>query len=280
MKIAISGASGFIGTHLTHYLQQHCHEVIPLSRRDFAHGAEDQLAWLVAECDGVVNLAGAPVDRRWTKAYREELWTSRVEVTRRLVEAVARSENTCVFLSASAVGCYPSVGCYDELTTERGTGFLARLCEAWEAQARQTNVRCVITRFGVVLGPDGGAFARLVRPAKAGAAIVPGGGSQSFSWIDVADLVRAVEYLLTHRKAAGVYNLVAPERTSMGEFTRAVAKHFRSRITLHVPAFALRMKMGEGASVLLDGPCAIPRRLQEAGFRFESPAAKDFLGRI
>lgn len=280
MKIAISGASGFIGTHLTHYLREHGHEVIPLSRRDFAPGAEDQLAWLVAECEGVVNLAGAPIDRRWTEACKKELWTSRVEVTRRLAEAVDRSEKTRVFLSASAVGCYPSVGCYDELSSERGTGFLARLCEAWETQARQVKVRCVITRFGVVLGADGGAFARLARPAKAGAAIVPGSGLQSFSWIDIADLVRAVEYLLTHRKAEGVYNLVAPERGSMREFIRAVAERFRSSVTLHVPAFVLRMKLGEGASALLDGQCVLPRRLQEAGFRFESPAAKDFLRRI
>lgn len=280
MKIAISGATGFIGTHLTTHLQRLGHEVVPLARQDFAAGAEDRLAWLVAECEGVVNLAGAPIDRRWSKAYRQEMWTSRVEVTQRLVEAVNRSEKTRVFVSTSAVGRYPSVGCYDEESGELGPGFLARLCEAWEAEARRVRVRCVVTRFGVVLSADGGAFPRLARPARAGVAVVPGSGSQSFSWIDIADLVRAEEFLLCDDRLEGVFNLSAPENSSMREFMRAVAQRFHSRITLHAPAFALRLKMGEAASVLLDGQCALPRRLLEAGFRFDSPTKEDFLRRL
>lgn len=280
MKIAISGATGFIGSHLTAYLEKKGHEVVPLGRADFAEERRDRLAYLVAECDAVVNLAGAPIDRRWSPEYKEELLASRVETTRRLVDAVNRSERTRTFVSASAVGCYPPVGCYDESSAERGSGFLARLCERWEAEARRVRVRCVITRFGVVLAGDGGAFARLVRPTAWGLAVVPGGGSQPFSWIDIADLVRAELFLIQHDRLDGVFNFAAPENTSLREFVRAVGRHRRARITATVPAFAVRMALGERASALLDGACAVPQRLQQAGFRFCSPSVSEFLRRL
>lgn len=280
MKIAISGATGFIGRHLTDYLEGRGHAVTALGREDFTDEERDRLAYLVAECDAVVNLAGAPIDRRWTDAYRRELISSRVDVTRRLVEAVGRSERTKTFVSASAVGCYPSVGCYDEFSLERGQGLLAELCERWEAQARQVAVRCVITRFGVVLSDGGGAFPRLARSARSGVAAVPGGGSQPFSWIDLRDLMRAVEFLIEHPELDGVFNLTAPGMCSLREFIRAVGRRYGARLTVTVPAFAVRWALGEGSSVVLGGQCAVPLRLLGAGFRFESPTVADFLRSI
>lgn len=280
MKIAISGATGFVGRHLTAYLLKKGHEVVPLGRADFAEEVRDRLAYLVAECDAVINLAGAPIDRRWSRKYKEELVASRVETTRRLVDAVNRSEKTRTFVSTSAVGCYPPVGCYDDYSAERGSGFLARLCEQWEAEALRVRVRCVITRFGVVLAGDGGAFARLVRPAAYGLAVVPGGGSQPFTWIGMNDLVRAELFLILHDELEGVFNFAAPENTSLREFVRAVGRHYRARVTATVPAFAVRLAMGEGASALLDGACALPQRLQQAGFRFCAPTVSEFLRRL
>ncbi|WP_418983786.1 TIGR01777 family oxidoreductase [Alistipes sp.] len=280
MKIAISGASGFIGSHLSAYLTEKGHEVVALGRADFTDEERDRLAYLVAECDAVVNLAGAPIDRRWSRAYREELVASRVEVTRRLVEAVGRSERTRTFLSASAVGCYPTVGCYDEFSPERGQGLLAELCERWETEARKVGVRCVIARFGVVLSDDGGAFPRLARSARYGVAAVPGGGSQPFSWIDLRDLVRAAEFLILHKELDGVFNFTAPGMGSLREFIRAVGRHYGTRFSVVVPAFAIKWALGEASSVVLGGQCAVPLRLLGAGFRFESPTVGDFLQRI
>lgn len=280
MKIAISGATGFIGSHLSAYLEEKGHEVVALGRADFTDEERDRLAYLVAECDAVVNLAGAPIDRRWSRAYKEELIDSRVDVTRRLVEAVGRSEHTKTFLSASAVGRYPSVGCYDEFSPERGQGLLAELCERWEAEARRVGVRCVIARFGVVLADDGGAFPRLARSTRYGVAAVPGGGSQPFSWIDLRDLVRAVEFLITRPKLDGVFNFTAPGMCSLKEFMQAVARRYRARLTVVVPGFAVKLALGEASSVLLKGQCAVPLRLLGAGFRFESPTVGDFLRRI
>lgn len=280
MKIAISGASGFIGTHLTNHLRTGGHEVVALGRADFAEEVRDRLAYLVAECDAVVNLAGAPIDRRWSREYKEELISSRVETTRRLVDAVNRSERTKTFISASAVGCYPSVGCYDEYSEEQGTGFLAELCDRWEAEARRVRVRCAITRFGVVLGADGGAFPALAAPVRHGVAVVPGGGSQSFSWIGITDHMRALEFLLVHGDLDGVFNFTTPESISLREFVRALAKYYRTRLIVTAPAFALRMLRGEAASVVLDGKCAVPLRLLEAGFRFEAPTVEKFLEQL
>lgn len=279
LRIAVSGASGFVGKHLTAYLETRGHRIVPLGRADFAESERDRLAERVAACDAVVNLAGAPIDRRWTPAYREELMSSRIDTTRRLVAALGGNGRTRTLLSASAVGWYPSVGCYDEYSTERGRGFLADLCRAWEAEAQRAPVRCAVMRFGVVLAADGGAFPRLARPAKAGLGVVAG-GSQSFSWIDIADLVRAVEFLLLRPWLKGVFNFAAPEKSSMREFVRAVAKHYRTRLTLSVPSFAVRLALGEAASFLLQGQCVEPFRLTDAGFRFESPAVADFLRKL
>ena len=280
MKIAISGASGFVGGHLSAYLQERGHEVAALARSDFAEDSAERLARIISECDAVVNLAGAPIDRRWSETYKKELLSSRIDVTRRLVAAIGRSERTRVLVSASAVGYYPAAGCHDETEQGRGSDFLARLCQAWETEARKVRVRCAITRFGVVLSPDGGAFPRLARPARWGMAVVPGGGSQPFAWIAIEDLVRAEEFLLMNDHLEGVFNFTAPESISMRELVRAAAKRYRSLLTVHVPGFALRLALGGSARTLLEGQCAVPRRLLEAGFGFETPALSDFIKRL
>lgn len=277
MKIAISGASGFVGMHLSDYLRSQGHEIVPLGRAELADGAQKRLAELVAPCDAVINLAGAPIDHRWTRRYKNELWESRIATTRRLVGAVNAGSCVKTFISTSAVGAYPSVGCYDESDDVRGNGFLARLCEMWEAEAEQVDARCAITRFGVVLAGDGGAFQKLARPAQRGVAVIPGSGAQAFSWIALDDLVRAEEFLLSNTGLSGVFNLVAPGTTTMRGVVEAAAAHYRSWLTVRIPSFAVRWAMGEAAGFILDGPCVRPHRLLGAGFRFEVPTIGDFL---
>lgn len=282
MKVAISGASGFVGTRLSEYLKKCGYEVVPLGRADFRPEAKGQLLRKVADCRGMINLAGAPIDRRWSDKYKRELIGSRTDVTRRLAEAVNLSPMTEVFISASAVGCYPSVGCYDEYSAARGTGFLAQLCADWEAETRRIKpqVRVAITRFGVVLDGEGGAFPRMARPARMGVAARPGSGLQPFSWIDIADLVRAEVFLLERHNMEGVFNFAAPQRLTQREFADAVAAHYKARMTVTVPAFVFRMLYGEAADFLLHGQCAVPARLSEVGFRFHSPDIETFLKRL
>lgn len=280
MKIAISGASGFVGSHLSEHLRAAGHDIVPLGRADLADGAQERLAGLIAACDAVVNLAGAPIDHRWTTSYKKELFASRIDTTRRLVDAVNLSPRTTTFISTSAVGLYPASGCHDEGSPEHGEGLLADLCTAWEAEAERVDARCVITRFGVVFASDGGAFPKLARPARMGVAVVSGAGKQTFAWIALHDLVRAHEFLLTHPELNGIFNFTAPVQTSLRELVRATAAHYRAHLTVHVPAFAVRLALGEAAAMVLGGQCVEPRRLLSAGFRFEIPDVAEFLRRL
>lgn len=277
MKIAISGASGFVGTHLWAYLQRQGHSIVPLGRDDLADGAQTHLGELLDGCDAVINLAGAPIDRRWSRTYKETLFASRVDTTRRLVEAVNSCASIQTFISTSAVGYYPSVGCYDEDTDEPGTGFLAHLCALWEDEARKVGVRCVITRFGVVLSPDGGAFPRLMRPIRSGLAVIPGSGAQPFAWVALEDLLRAEEYLLTRPELSGVFNFTAPDSITMRELVQGAAVRCHARLRVRIPSWMIRLAMGESAAVLLDGQCAEPKRLLQSGFEFSVPTIRDFL---
>lgn len=281
-KVAVSGATGFIGTNLRKYLEARGYGVVALSRGLFADGREEDLWHTVSSCSTIINLAGSPIDRRWSDRYKKELSGSRVGVTHKLVEAVNRSPETKLFISASAVGYYPSVGCYDEENAVKGNGFLSDLCAGWEAEARQvaSGVRLVITRFGVVLAPRGGAFEWMARPSRMGIAAVVGDGRQLFPWIDIEDLVRGMEYLMENPELTGVFNFVAPGRITMGGFMREVARHYRSLAVIPVPAFVLRIVLGEASEFLTEGQCVLPSRLLDAGFCFSSPRTEQFLARL
>lgn len=280
MRIAISGASGFVGAHLSAYLRHRGHEVVSLGRADLVAGAEERLVQLIAPCDAVVNLAGAPINHRWSPQYKEELWASRVDTTHRLVEAVNHNPGVGTFISTSAVGIYPAAGCCDEIDGARGYSFLAGLCARWEEEARKVQTRCVITRFGVVLAPDGGAFPVLSRSARMRIATIAGHGRHALSWIALEDLLRAEEFLLTHPDVVGVFNLTAPQRLTMRDFIHAVAHHYGAWLTIPIPAMAIRLVLGEAADIALEGQCAVPRRLLDAGFGFETPTVDDFLQRL
>ena len=138
MNIAISGASGFIGKHLTEYLTEAGHRVIPLGRPMFREGTSGHLIQALSHCDVIINLAGAPISKRWTPEYKKELYDSRIKVTHCIIRAMdAVKTKPRLMISASAVGYYPEEGTFDEYTNTRGSGFLAELCHAWEKEARR-----------------------------------------------------------------------------------------------------------------------------------------------
>lgn len=283
LKVAVSGAAGYIGSRLGEHLLREGYAVVPLTRTDLAEGAAIRLRHALAGCGAVVNLAGERIDRRWSTSYKQRLYGSRVETTLRLAEAVNAMETPPrVFVSASAVGYYPDEGCYDEYDAVKGHGFLSDLCEAWERAASTVDprVRLVVTRFGVVLGAGARAFRKMTLPFRMGVAARIGDGRQPFSWIGERDLVRAIAFLLSEESVSGPVNLVSPQRLDNAALTRELARYYGDRVRTTVPRSLFRLLYGEASSVLTSGQCAVPAKLAAAGFVFETPAIGDLLFRL
>jgi len=279
MKVLLTGATGFVGTHLARRLAAAGHEVLPVSRRPIkGSGAafdwsEDSLRRGVASADAIVHLAGENIfARRWSAAQKQRLWTSRVETTRRLAILAAECGTRC-FLSTSAVGVYgPNE--LDELdeSSPRGTDFLAELCRDWEEAtdvALEAGVRTCIVRAGVVLGRGGGALARMLTPFKLGIGGPVGDGRQWFSWVHLDDLASLYLFLLEHEACSGFFNGTSPLPVTMRDFARGLGRALHRPAVLPLPGVVLRLALGEVSEVLLTGQRALPRRALAAGFEFE-----------
>jgi hypothetical protein len=283
MRIAISGASGLIGSALVRSLQEDDHSVLRLVRR--APRAEGEAGWDPAarrldpsaldDVDAVVNLSGAGVgDRRWTAAYKRKLVASRLDTTETLAAAMAGAEpRPRVLLSASGVNWYGDTGTtvVDE-TAPKGTGFLAELVREWEgatAVAKAAGVRVVHLRTGPVLSPSGGLLAPVIPLFKAGLGGRLGSGEQYLPWISLADEVAAIRFLLEAGDITGAVNLTAPAPVTNAEFTKVLADVLHRPAVLPVPAFALRIALDgfadEGALISLR---VVPRVLLDHGFTF------------
>ena len=277
MRILLTGGTGFIGAKLAAALEQRGDEVVIVSRRP-AGGALvgwDGIESEVERADAVVHLAGEPVAAsRWTPERLERIRASRVETTTRLARAIASAASKPgAFVSASAVGLYgmrrDAVLCDER--TPAGDDVLARVCVAWEAAAepaKAAGVRVVHPRIGVVLG-RGGALAKMAGAFRWFVGGPIGDGTQWTSWIHVDDAVRALLLLLDARELSGAVNLVAPAPATMNDLARALGRALGRPSAMRVPAFALRLALGNGlAELLLTGQRVAPRRLEAAGFAF------------
>ncbi|MEP7353889.1 MAG: TIGR01777 family oxidoreductase [Acidobacteriota bacterium] len=276
MKIAITGASGFVGQAVSAHLRRAGHEVFSISIR----GAISPTQF--AGCEAVIHLAGEPVAQRWTAAARERIRSSRVDGTRKLVEALEQAAKNGrppqAMVSASAVGYYGSRG--DDVLLESepaDKGFLGQVAEAWEQEAMGAEVlgtRVTRVRFGVVLGrtsegKPGGALQKMLLPFKLGLGGKLGSGDQWISWIHLRDLVRMIEFLILESTVRGVFNGVAPNAVTNREFTRALAEAVHRPAIIPVPAFALKLAVGEMSEILLGSQRAVPDAALRAGFTFE-----------
>lgn len=280
MRVVVAGSSGFIGGHLIRALEARGDGVVTLVRRPPRGAAEH--AWdpsagvlpmaALRGADAVINLCGAGVgDRRWTRARRALLRSSRLAPTTLLAGGCGRA-GVPVLLSASAVGIYGDRG--EAIVTEEsdpGTGFLSRLCVDWEAAARADGVRVTSLRTGLVLGPDGGMLPRLARLTRFGLGGRLGSGRQWWPWISVADHVAATIFLLDHT-VPGPVNLTAPQPVTNAEFTQALGRVLRRPTPWTVPGIALRAVLGGFAGEILGGQRALPAALEQAGFRFLHPS--------
>ncbi len=288
MKVLLTGATGFVGSRLTQKLTAAGHTVLPVSRS--LAGAYDWsdagLARGVAEADAVVNLAGENLfEKRWTASQKGRLHASRVAPTKRLAELVAARRPVC-FISASAIGFYGSNET-DALTETAppGSDFLATLCREWESAteaAASAGVRTVIVRLGVVLGARGGALAKMLLPFRLGLGGPLGSGRQWFSWIHLEDVTALLLFLLENNACVGAHNATAPNPVTMKELAKALGRALHRPAVMPVPAFALRLALGEGASAVLTGQKVLPARAAAAGFQFRfgdvDAALTDILG--
>ncbi len=266
MNVAITGASGFVGRALSERLRASGHNVTAISLRT------QPPPEVFAGCQAVVNLAGEPVAQRWTAAARERISKSRIQGTRSLVAAL-RQHPPAVLVSASAIGYYGLHG--DEILTEDSppsSDFLGQLAVGWEQEAHaaeQFGVRVVTPRIGVVLGPGGGALAKMLLPFRLGLGGRLGTGEQWMSWIALDDLVSLVEFAITDAALSGAVNAVAPNPVTNAVFTRALAAAVHRPAIFPVPAFALKILFGEMSGMLLGGQRVIPQAALRAGFQFQ-----------
>lgn len=271
-KIAMSGATGFVGTNLVPACKARGWDVIPLGRDDFNLPPGD-LAMRMSGADTVVNLAGAPVISKWTKEYKKVLYDSRILVTRQLVDACeAMGERPKLFISTSAVGYYASGRSHTEDDFRKADDFLGDLAQDWEHEALRAKglgIRVVIFRFGIILGKNGGALQQMLTPFKLGMGGTVGDGSQGFSWVHMKDVVRAIVSAVEDTGFEGIYNLTAPNPTTNKGLTKALADALGRPALLRVPKFVLQLQFGEGAQALTGGQQVIPKRLLEKGFTFE-----------
>jgi uncharacterized protein (TIGR01777 family) len=284
MKIAASGASGFIGSTLVPALREAGHEVVRLVRR--TPETADELRWdpaagtidasALAGVDGIVNLNGATIERRWTAARKREILESRVSSTSLLARTAADLDpRPAVLVCAGGVGIYGDRG--DEILTEEselGSDFLAEVARAWEAAAepaRTAGIRVVNFRHGLVLSRDGGALGRMLTPFKLGVGGPLGDGKHWWSWVSMDDLVAAYRFVL-EGDLAGPVNLGSPNPVTNREFVKSFGRALHRPTVLPVPTFVLKAMFGEMAeAVLLASQRMLPARLLDAGFTFSHP---------
>jgi uncharacterized protein len=288
MKIFITGGSGFVGTNLAFCLLENGHSVIAVGTSS-AHKViqHDRFHYISADTtikgdwqdeiksvDAVINLAGKNIFKRWTDTYKDQIYTSRILTTRNLVESIADRKDI-IFCSTSAVGYYGDRS--DEVLKEDalpGDDFAAKVCRDWEKEAFQAQakgVRVAAMRFGVVLGKNGGALAKMVPTFKSFAGGPLGSGLQWFPWIHMDDLIDAIIFILENPDLKGPVNFCSPNPVRNREFAGALGQVLSRPSVMRTPAFMIRLIMGEMGNSLMSSQRAIPDKLLKQGFKFQYP---------
>lgn len=285
--VLVTGATGFIGRRLCRRLLADGNSIVALTRD--AHHARSLFGSMVRvvtsldaiqaseHIDIVVNLAGAPIlARPWSAARRAELLDSRLSVTNRITELIARLEHKPeVLINASAIGYYGVRG--EEEITEAARGqpiFQSHLCQAWELAAQaaeQYDVRVCRLRFGIVLGTSGGALPGLIRPARMRMRVVLGSGQQWQSWVHIDDLLDLLWFCIKQDDMHGGINVTSPQPVRQREFAETLAAQFGRSIPVRVPAAVMRAALGEMSQLLLEGQKVLPTKALNAGFAFRYP---------
>ncbi|MEL6495781.1 MAG: TIGR01777 family oxidoreductase [Cyanobacteria bacterium J06623_7] len=303
MKIAITGATGLVGSRLVTQLSQAGHNILVFTRNPskaqqvfppasfsnleiVSYTPQESGTWQqsVSGCDAVINLAGEPIAERWSPSQKQAIMESRQIGTRKLVEAIAMAEEKPqVLVSGSAIGYYGTseTAAFDE-TSGVGTDFLAQVCQNWEQEAQKVTeqgVRLVILRIGIVLA-NGGALGKMIGPFKMFAGGPIGSGKQWFSWIHRDDLVNLICKAVEDSSMSGTYNATAPNPVRMGKLCQTLGEVMNRPSWLPVPDFVLEVLLGDGAIVVLEGQQVLPKQTQSTGFDYQYPELKPALAEI
>ncbi|MEA2459802.1 MAG: uncharacterized protein QOC95_2774 [Thermoleophilaceae bacterium] len=293
MKVAVTGATGVIGTAVVRALLDRGDEVAALSRS--AAGARSKLgeevdlhewpdpkgspapAAAFADVEGVIHLLGEPVAQRWTDSAKQEIRDSRVLGTRNLIAGLREAgPRLAVLVSQSATGFYGPHGseAVDE-STPAGSDFLAGVVVAWEAEARaadELGLRLVLARTGVVLSESGGALETMLTPFKLGVGGPVAGGDQYVPWVHIDDVVGALLFALDTEAASGPVNVTGPQPATNRELSKSLGRALKRPAVIPVPGFAIKLLYGEMSTIVTTGVRAEPRRLMDLGYAFHYPA--------
>lgn len=288
MKILLTGGSGFVGTAISRKLLDLGHEITIIgSSGRCLLAPHPQLTYVTAdttrpgnwqqhvpEQDALINLTGRSVFNLWTKRTKKAIYDSRILTTRNLVAALPNTSKA-VLLSTSAAGYYGDGGEEEKSETSPvGAGFLAEVCQDWEAEANRATdkgVRVAVMRFGVVLGKNGGALATMKLPFQLGLGGPIGNGRQWFPWIHLDDLAGAAIFLLTAEECHGAFNFTAPHTVRQKEFARELGRVLHRPAFLPTPAFVMQLVLGEFGRSLLQGQKTVPHALINSGYQFTYP---------
>ncbi|MBD1371270.1 TIGR01777 family protein [Hazenella sp. IB182357] len=295
MKIAITGATGLVGTELVNQLSKQGHEITPILRSSHnPFSTNEHIHWNPNEGiieqdkleghDAVIHLAGESIDGRWTDEKKKRILSSRVAGTTLLSETIARLKNPPkVLLSASGISYYGNQEgdhAVDE-SSPVGSDFLTQVVVEWEKStkpAEAAGVRVVYLRFGIVLSKEGGALAKMLTPFQIGVGGKIGHGKQMMSWIAIDDVAGVVAYLLKHDEISGPINMVAPNPVNNETFTKTLGEVLNRPTILPLTPSMLRLIFGEVADeLLINGVKVLPTRLQETGYTFKFPDLKEAL---
>jgi uncharacterized protein (TIGR01777 family) len=283
MRVAVTGATGTIGREVVRQLRERGDEVVAVSR-DPSKAGMQAVGWEgldLSRFDGVIHLAGSPIDQRWNDEGKKRIRDSRIDSTRQVVDALRTAEpRPPVLVSQSAEGYYPRGEAAVAEDSGPGSGFLSEVVAAWEAQARKAEelgVRVALTRTGVVLSKNGGALPKMLTPFKLGVGGPVAGGSQPFPWVDVADAAGALIFALDNDAVAGPVNVVAPDKHTNKTFTKALGRAIHRPTVFPIPSLAIKMLYGEMGSTVLQGSNPDPSKLEQLGYAFTHPRLEDAL---
>ncbi|AYA69647.1 TIGR01777 family protein [Acinetobacter sp. WCHA55] len=294
-RVLVTGASGFIGSNLLDYLLEKDYEVIGLSRQKNPSKIHPHLTWIQAleelkhdRIDYVVNLAGESIAQgRWTDVRKQKLIASRVDMTTMLYQYLAKRkiQPKCI-ISGSAVGYYgiDPTEQWTERCTEQSPPqsiFMSELCQKWEQSARQDTMQNTkIIRLGVVFGRGAGILSQMLFPIKMNLCARIGSGRQPVVWVHIQDVLRAIEFLMLHETTEKVFNVVSPEKVTQSAFAQTAAQILKRKPLLSLPAFVLKLLLGEQSQLVLNGQFVRPEALKAQGFDFKYPTLKEALIQI
>ncbi len=294
MKVAVTGSSGLIGSHLVSFLSK---KDVTVSRILRENPEDNEISWkpeggdwdsaFAGGINGIVHLAGENIaSGRWTRAKKDKIRNSRIEGTKRLCEHILKLPTPpSVFVCASAIGFYGDRGMeFLNEGSSRGSGFLSDVCVEWEEAANivsKAGIRVVNVRFGVVLSKDGGALVKMLTPFNKGMGGKIGSGTQYMSWVDIDDVTGAIYHALITDSLKGPVNVTAPNPVTNKEFTNTLGKVINRPTVMPMPAFAARLAFGEMANdLLLASTKVAPKRLSDSGYDFQYPELENALKHV